>query len=262
MMDPREVEETELSASTRVEGNIEDDPNHPSLVHNIATRMTQVSLDALIKDYPCLEGAVLPTPEQRANSPPPGMVACYSTYFAHCNFRIPPPGFYMRILQHYQIGFARVHPTAMLKIMTFLMVLEALGLRRSVDTFRRFFRVVKSGCWCSLETRQRKWQLIENAPCAVKFWKFYYFFVDASFISRKRKSILEWGPPLVDARLNVDPDSSLVSDEVDRKIRGLRVRHKKCEEGILVRAGISKFWDDGYLPVIFSEKTKKRMKNI
>jgi len=250
--------------------DIDEKINLPIGADDTDSRLSVFNFEKLLEDHPCLAryNPTLPTKDQRANRPPPGKVALYQAYFTSSNLRLPLTKFYLNVLSYYKIGLAQMQPVGAGKILTFEMILVALRLPRSVNLFRKFFRLCRTGDWFTVSVRGEYNSLITNAPGTIKFWRFDYFFVDASILPDHKIVLLEWrnaSNKKENSRfireVNQLPEEHLVKLKHVNRVRRVSVPYRSYakHEGILVLAGISHDWEKGMVPILLEKSTKKSM---
>ena len=75
------------------------------------------------------------------------------------------------ILSDYKLRIGQITPNGFRKIMCFVLLHRALGIKLSLKTFRYFYVVMPSGDWVSISLRHGLDDMIEGLPSSIKQWK-------------------------------------------------------------------------------------------
>ena len=126
----------------------------------------------------------LPENGETILTPPSGFVGVYNI-FMRAGLRFPAFSFLGVVLSHYRLQLGQVTPNGLRKIMCFVLLHRALGLKLSLKIFRHFYVVMPSGDWVSMSLRHGLDDMIEGLPSSIKHWKEEYFFVDAKALGKK-----------------------------------------------------------------------------
>lgn len=76
-----------------------------------------------------------------ANDPHAGCTGLYLSVVVDGNLRLPLTSFFSPVLRFYKVGFWKIHPLCVLRIVSFEIVVVSLGKTPTVNIFRYFFKV-------------------------------------------------------------------------------------------------------------------------
>lgn len=87
-----------------------------------------------------------------------------------------------------------MHPIGVTKMIMFEVLLAGMKIPCSVELFRIFYKVYKSGDWFTIEQRERDkdWKLIAHTPTSMKRWRFEFVFVDTTCINLWTSALFAW----------------------------------------------------------------------
>lgn len=268
-MSEAENENVEGSDRIRTKAKVSKVRKPPTLAGDCCSSLTSEGLAQLVETYPCLAkyNPTLPEDDDRMNLPPPGKVAFYRAYLTCSGLRVPLTPFYLEVLSYYRIGFTQLHPIAAGKIVRFEMISKAIGQPLSLSMFRKIFLLSRQGDCFTFLYRDKNFKLIET-PSKINFWRFYFFFLDDTFLPTDNK-ILRKGNKGYNSDMVARLNKKVADDLIDPDYYGgllancISYRYIPPEfEGLLAMVGISPDWDWRFIPVIIEKSTNKRMKSI
>ncbi|KAJ0922637.1 hypothetical protein HanPSC8_Chr05g0206221 [Helianthus annuus] len=203
-------------------------------------RLTQEEVEAF-----CLEWGiglrfkpVAPGRDTSIDRCPPGSVALYCHHFEFSNLCHPFSNFVLNVLEYYHVSFGQIHPQGLARVLHFEVLCRASGYDPTLLSFRRFFRLAKSGDWFTFETSQVNTCLVSSMVTTLGAWKDRFFWVSDDIVPFK----MVWRHP--DAVLNeLEPSTLEINTRFLEIIRMSPSRVCPFPEHLLMLLGISELWD-------------------
>lgn len=182
--------------------------------------------------------AECPSPNVTAVQAPPGKIALYTSFFTHCNFRLPITTFTMDILNYYGFHLSQMHPMGMCRVKFFEFCAKANGYDPTVDMFRVFYKLTVNESWLSFRARGGVSPHVKAAPKSFHEWKSKFFFISENVIP-VAMNVRDLGMEVV--------DETLVEYKSEDWYKRL-IRHPvdicPIDEVSLVKVGMSRFLAD------------------
>ena len=239
----------------------------PQKIKKCSSSLSSKDLVSLIKTFPCLAQyhPTLPDEHEKPYPPPSGKVALFKAYLTSSALRLPFTHFYLSVLRYFKVGVSQLHPFAVGKIVRFEMLSKALGRRPSLYIFRKIFLLCRSGDIFTFLYRDKDFKLIET-PSKLPGWRFYYFFVDSSFIPDDMREILCLGKQGYSsaeiAKINKKVADKMIDRNYYKMLRANCIPYCSIPprlEGVLAMVGLSPSWDWNTVPVLIKKSTGERM---
>ncbi|KAK4489669.1 hypothetical protein RD792_005482 [Penstemon davidsonii] len=150
------------------------------------SRLKEENLPALKREYgryfPSDFEIIIPSPEERVNTPPPNCRAFYTSYFEH-GLRFPLSPILRQLLETFFVSLTQLVPNAIAFIMAFYVLMVARGLQPSFRNFLHFFRLsisTSSNRGYYYVSQRPGFAVLENAISSNSMeWKSNFFFVKA-----------------------------------------------------------------------------------
>lgn len=180
----------------------------------------------------------LPSPTDRASSPPAGRFCLYWEAL-RAGLRLPLPPFVVALFRFLHISLASVAPNSFRFLVGFLCLCELAEVRPTISLFRSCYTFKCNALtkdWWYVAPQSRKKGLLKGAPSSIHNWKGKYFFVKCSS--------LELGlPPWGYIRESVRRAPSLGAADLE-SLKKLRAYHapdlsELLEEQTLFNLGLS-----------------------
>ncbi|KAK4487559.1 hypothetical protein RD792_005791 [Penstemon davidsonii] len=150
------------------------------------SRLKEENLPALKREYgrylPSDFEIIIPSPEERVNTPPPNCRAFYTSHFEH-GLRFPLSPILRQLLETFFVFLTQLVPNAIAFIMAFSVLMVARGLQPSFRIFPHFFRLsisTSSNRGYYYVSQRPGFAVLENAISSNSMeWKSNFFFVKA-----------------------------------------------------------------------------------
>ncbi|XP_071742684.1 uncharacterized protein [Rutidosis leptorrhynchoides] len=148
--------------------------------------MTEAKLQTLQEWYPPLSQFVptVPAAEQRADTPPKGMISVYEVAISQGNLRFPLTRFFRSVCEYYNIAIAQLHPNAINKIMLFEMYCNAISQPPLLNVFRMCNSLVLYDVgWFSFRS---KLGVMTSPKDSIGNWRSSFFYTnDTAYVNNK-----------------------------------------------------------------------------
>ncbi|KAI3498712.1 hypothetical protein L1887_34491 [Cichorium endivia] len=202
--------------------------------------LTQRSLDVIIESYLILRefSPTVPDSEITINRAGPGQIGVYYQFML-AGLRFPAFDFLGEITRSYQIHLSQISPNGFRKIVCFVMLCSALGIKPEIEVFRYFYCTMSSGDWIAFSSRSNRKELCGGTQDSIKKWKNEFFFVNEGAFPFGMEFGLTKGRPA-----DLPPTLSETQGANAALLEDNAIMWKDPSEIILGMAGLSPSWNE------------------
>ena len=209
-------------------------------IDTIPSTLSPKNLEEIIRVYHIdpLFRPRLPKNGETMLTPPSGFVGVYNI-FMRAGLRFPAFPFLRVILSHYRLRLGQITPNSFRKIMCFILLHRALGLKLSLTIFRYFYVLKPNGDWVTISLRQGMDDMIGGLPSSVRCWKDEYFFVSSEVLGKELVPADDAACGTMDSPPFLSPEEATVAELLSQHW----VKWIDPDEIILAMAGLSPKWE-------------------
>lgn len=114
--------------------------------------------------YPRTLDIKLPSPFYTILDIPSGYVGLYADAFLKSNLRIPLHPFFCLVLELFKIHISNLDVYGCTELMMFIILCKAYDCEPSIDLFRAFYTIRRSGTWTTFVEWENRPRLVTEIP--------------------------------------------------------------------------------------------------